>query len=235
MRLAILLLLFAGDVCGQSVTLPKELNALPGEWIVVVPEAVDGGAPRWRWSPALEEVRLDALFGPDLAKQARGKVFRTRTVGTHIVEAWNAKGDQASAISACSIRITAQTSEPPPAPPDKPAPPPDKPAPPPPDKPAPAGAIWAVVIRPDAPITPEQQKNFLDPAWARLEAAGVKVMNKSMANVKEPSLREEVKGITLPAFMVLRETPAGCVTVVTARPLPTATEIERLTREALKP
>lgn len=233
-RLAILLLmLFAGDVCGQSVTLPKELNALPGEWVVVVPEAVDGGAPRWRWSPALEEVRLDALFGPDLAKQARGKVFRTRTIGVHIVEAWNAKGDQASAISACLIRITAQTSEPPPAPPDKPAPPPDKPVPPPPDKPAPAGVFWAVVIRPDTPIAPAIAATLRD-LPAKLPP-DMRFMNKSLANVQEPTLRAEVKDVQLPAFMLLRETPAGSVTVVSARPLPALAEIERLVKEALKP
>lgn len=216
-KLAVVVLavvLGSGPAAGQSVVLPKELGGIPGEWIVVVPESVDGGPPRWRWSPGLEEVRLDALFGPELASKARGKVFRSRVLGTHTVEAWNAKADQASAIATCRVTIVAQTAEPP-KPPDKP---PE----------VPGSTIWAVVIRPDAPITPEQAMTLKDAVWGRLEAKGVKVMNKSLANVKEPTLREEVKGVTLPAFLLLRATATGSVTVVPARPLPSPAEIEKL-------
>lgn len=91
-------------VVSQSVELPRELRRDPGEWIVVVPK-VDGGAPRWRVSPGLEEVDLGGLFGPEATAKMRGKVFRSKVAGTYTVECWNAKGDLASEIAVCRVVI----------------------------------------------------------------------------------------------------------------------------------
>ena len=39
----ILALLFAGNLSAQSVTLPTVIKAVPLQWIVVAPLAIDGG------------------------------------------------------------------------------------------------------------------------------------------------------------------------------------------------
>lgn len=104
----------------QSVKLPAELKAEPGEWVVVAAE-IDGGPPKWRWSDGLTEVKLDALFGPEATAKAKGRVFKAKA-GRYVVEAWNAKGDAVSDIAACVIVVGNPA---PPKPPDPPRPEPD--------------------------------------------------------------------------------------------------------------
>lgn len=96
--------LLAPAINAQSVTLPKEIQAIKGEWIVVAPEAIDGGVPRWRFDPGLSEVRLDLLF-PSEVKTLKGKVLRANKDGRYKVEAWNGKGDVASDIAVCWIVV----------------------------------------------------------------------------------------------------------------------------------
>src|SRR5438128_1421283 len=91
---ALLLLLVPLPAFAQSVTLPAELRGDPGEPIIVAPEKIDGGALlKWEIDPALKEIRLDLLFGPELAAKAKGKLIFGKTPGKYRVRAWNAKGD----------------------------------------------------------------------------------------------------------------------------------------------
>src|SRR5262245_12215830 len=80
------LLLLASAVGGQEVKLPAELVGAPGAWVIVAPQIVSGGKPKWRWDPQLQEVRLDALFPPEMASQATGKVFTSTKPGRYFVE-----------------------------------------------------------------------------------------------------------------------------------------------------
>lgn len=116
-----------------------------------------------------------------------------------------------------------------------PVPPPDPPKPPPVDPPPPTqGVVWAMFIRPDQPITPEQAMTLRD-ATAKLQAKGIQVMNKSLANVTQPSWRAAVQGVQLPAFFVVRVVDGEGVGIVSPRPLPSVAEIERLVNEAINP
>lgn len=87
----------------QSVTLPAEVRGAPGAWIILVPDEVDGGPVRWRLDPALQEVKLDRLL-PGLDDKLKGKVV-TASAGKYKAEAWNAKDNQASAISTCWVIV----------------------------------------------------------------------------------------------------------------------------------
>jgi hypothetical protein len=125
MRLfALAAVLLCGPTCyAQSVTLPAEVKGSPGAWVIVAPTSVDGGSPRWRIDPALQEVRLDLLLPKDMLGQLKGRVV-TGPAGIYKVEAWNAKGDVASEISVCWIKIGDAVPVPPPLPPVPPVPPP---------------------------------------------------------------------------------------------------------------
>jgi hypothetical protein len=100
----------------QEVKLPAEIKAGPGEWIVVAPLEVDGGKPKWRIDPGLQEVPLNRLLPPEMVAQLKGKVLRGDP-GRYKVEAWNAKGDEASEIATCWISI-GSPQPPPVVPPD---------------------------------------------------------------------------------------------------------------------
>lgn len=106
---------------GQSVKLPGELRANPGEWIIVTAK-VDGGAPNWRVPAGLEEVPLGLLFPDEVLSQAKGKVFKAAKSGRYMLEAWNAKADVASDISTCIIIVGTPTPEPDPTPTPTPGP-----------------------------------------------------------------------------------------------------------------
>lgn len=97
------------DAAAPTVTLPVEIRGSVGAWIIVAPELVDGGKPRWRFDDGLQEVRLDLLFPTDLVSQAKGKVFTAAAAGRFKVEAWNAKGDVASDITTCWIVVGSPT------------------------------------------------------------------------------------------------------------------------------
>lgn len=222
----ICLLLFAGFTPAQEVKLPPTIKALPGQWIVVAPESVDGGLPRWRSSEGLSEVDLSALFPTDLLKQARGRVFTATRPGTYIVEAWNAKGDVASAISRCVITVIGTPSDPMPDP--KPDDPPKDPP------PVTTGPIWLVIVQPDGSISDEVdrasravQANFPDAKFLRREVSKC-----------SPDIQADVKEIPLPALLIRQErTVDGKVlTFDLAKPqaLPPSSLIAGAIREATK-
>jgi hypothetical protein len=109
-----LALIWSGSALGQSVTLPPEVKGGVGAWIIIAPEKIDGGKPRWRIDPGLQEVRLDLLLPPEQIAMLRGKVVTANKAGRFKIEAWNAKADAASDISTCWVVI----GEPVPVPPD---------------------------------------------------------------------------------------------------------------------
>jgi hypothetical protein len=115
------------------VTLPQEIRARAGSWIVVAPVSLNGGPPKFDVPAGMTEVDISAIFGPDAIKNAKGKVLQSDTNGTYVVSAWNAKGDVASKISKCSVIITGGNGPvvvPPPGPPVTPPGPPNPPPPP---------------------------------------------------------------------------------------------------------
>jgi hypothetical protein len=125
----------------QEVKLPAEIKAGPGEWVIVAPESVDGGAPKWRIDSGLQEVRLDLLLPPAVISQLKGKVFRANT-GRYKVEAWNAKGDVASDIAVCWVII----GDPAPLPPGPTPPGPNPPDPQPPGPTLPLTGMRVLIL-----------------------------------------------------------------------------------------
>ncbi len=120
---------------GQSVKLPETITGVPGQWIVVAPLAVEGGAVKYRFDPALQEVNLGQLLPDEMVGKLKGKVVTTSAPGRYKYEAWNAKGDIASDIAVGWIVILGPQPQPPlppaplPDPKPKPVPPPPSPAP----------------------------------------------------------------------------------------------------------
>jgi hypothetical protein len=88
----------ASPLAAQSVTLPAEIKGARGAWIVVAPK-LDGGAPKWRVDPRLQEVDLAALLPADSVAKLKGKVFTSATDGRFKVEVWCAKADGVSDIA----------------------------------------------------------------------------------------------------------------------------------------
>jgi hypothetical protein len=108
-------------VTAQSITLPSEVKGSRGAWIIIAPEKVDGGKPKWRLDPGLQEVRLDLLLPPEVLAQLRGKVVTASENGRYRVEAWNAKADVASEIATCWVIVNGGPTPPPPPPPPPPS------------------------------------------------------------------------------------------------------------------
>jgi hypothetical protein len=150
-----LVLIWSGNALGQSVTLPPEVKGGVGAWIIIAPEKIDGGKPRWRIDPGLQEVRLDLLLPPEQIAMLRGKVVTANKAGRFKIEAWNAKADVASDISTCWVVI----GEPGPVPPDPKPPEPKPPEPKPPDvAPIPVDGFRVLIIHESADkITPAQR------------------------------------------------------------------------------
>lgn len=120
----LLMMVLSGPLWGQSVTLPKEVKGNPGAWVVVVPDAKDGGEIKWRVGKGLDLVPLDKLFP---GQKSAGIVVTGKT-GVYEVWAWTAKGDVASELAVCKI-VIGDAPEPGPTPDPKPPTPPDPPAP----------------------------------------------------------------------------------------------------------
>lgn len=144
----LVLLGLASPAAAQSVTLPAEIKGSPGAWVIVAPEKTEGGKPRWRIDPGLQEVRLDLLLPPETLAQLRGKVVTAAVPGRYRVESWNAKGDVASEIATCWVVIGDPGPPTPPTPPKPPVPPipPIPPIPPPDVAPIPAPGFRALFI-----------------------------------------------------------------------------------------
>lgn len=105
-----------GTVAAQSVLLPSQLKVEAGGWVHVKPIKIDGGAPKWRLDPELEEIPPETFLPPDIAKAFIGKLVKGPP-GKYKVEAWNAKGDAASDIATCWVVIGKPGPQPPPDPP----------------------------------------------------------------------------------------------------------------------
>lgn len=222
MKSLLLALLLAGSALAAppALEIPAEVKA-QGDYVVVAPK-----------TDAVNVVYV-ALSGVEpfpsaMLKDPRAFVLPVRGLprGRYAFVAVGAgpQGEQTTA------RFAVLVGEGPAPPPDPPKPP-DKP---PVDPPAVEGDVWAIFIRPDQPIL-RDQAILLEQATTKLEAKGVKVMNKSLANVTTPSWRKAVEGMKLPVFFVVRVVNGEGATIVPPRPLPSVTEIERLVNEAINP
>lgn len=90
----------------QTVTLPKEISAIRGEWVPVTPK-YDGDFLRWRVDDNLTEVDTAALFGIP-PEQVKGKVFKYSGAQSNIklkIECWTAKVVNGKAVPS-DIAIT---------------------------------------------------------------------------------------------------------------------------------
>ncbi len=166
------MLLIPSAVCSQSVSLPSEIQAMRGEWIVIAPDKIDGGAPRWRLDPSLTEVRLDLLFPPEVVKTLKGKVVRASKDGRFKVECWNAKGDLASDIAVCWIQVGDVNPSPDPTPDPKPGP-------------VVSQKLWVVVIEETADASESRAAFFKSAALGeRMVAKGhrLRVMDKDLVD-----------------------------------------------------
>jgi hypothetical protein len=125
-RIALLLLLLASPAWGQSVTLPKTVEAKASRPIFVSP-IVDGDDLAWEIDAGLDDwVRL---LPPDVAKNfGTSKIFYADK-GTYTIRAWTAKvvGGKAklSDVATCAIVVDGGGPKPDPKPDPKPIPPPD--------------------------------------------------------------------------------------------------------------
>jgi hypothetical protein len=100
MKYVLLLLLWTPLLSAQKVTLPAKLTAVPGEWVVLLPEK-EGGDINWELPEGATEIEVEKLFG----QKPLGKVLKFTEPGTYTVVAWNAKGDVASKLTRCSITV----------------------------------------------------------------------------------------------------------------------------------
>jgi hypothetical protein len=216
-RPAVLLLLLtvAPASSAQSVTLPVEVRGAPGTWIIIAPSAIDGGVPRWRIDPALQEVRLDLLLPPELIAQLKGKVV-TGPAGVYKVEAWNAKGDVASDLAVCWITIGDGKPTPPPIPIPDP-----KPEPTPPPTPA---KLTAIVLEESAQRTAGVAA-IVGSKALRDQLAGkghqMRVYDKDVGTGRDLLPKVVAAKIELPA-LVLAETSSGRIRQIL--PLPTTVD-----------
>ena len=145
-RSLLLALLLPAMTLAQEVKLPAEIQGGIGAWIIVAPEIVSGGKPKYRIDPGLTDVRLDLLFPPEVATQSRGKVVASNVAGRFKVECWNAKGDVASDIATCWVVVG--------SPPPQPGPTPVNPP-----QPAPLPGLRVLILEETSPSTllPRQQ------------------------------------------------------------------------------
>lgn len=97
-------------VSAQKVVLPKQVTGQAGEWVVIVPDAKEGGEVKWKLSDGLTQVRLDILFP---GQKPAGIVVKGPR-GKYKVWAWNALKDVASDLSECEVQIGDPIPPPPP-------------------------------------------------------------------------------------------------------------------------
>lgn len=156
------ILLVMSQVQAQEIKLPPEIHTVPGAWVILAPEIVSGGKAKFRLDPGLQEVRLDLLFPPEVASQARGKVLQASQPGRYRVEVWNALKDVPSDIATSWVVVVSPSPVPvPPGPePPPPVPPPD---------PTPAGLRTVILLRESAEDTPSMGRliNSLQAGKAR--------------------------------------------------------------------
>lgn len=158
-RLASLLLLFAlaMPAFGQSVTLPSEIKGAVGAWIIIAPEKIDGGEPKYRIDAGLQEVRLDLLLPADMLVKLKGKVVTANVPGIYKVESWNAKADVASLISTCMVIVGTPQPLPPNNPPPAIIPPVTPPVTPP--APIPSALQQSLQVAYDTELDPKKSAN----------------------------------------------------------------------------
>lgn len=177
----------------------------------------------WRVTPAVD--RADAP--PDRLQFAGGEA----TYRIELVEITVDGGKPKVREAFAEHTVGRVGTEPPPIVPPPTPPPPVPPVPPvtPPVKPA---GYYFLVVRPDAPSTPEFTRLISSPAWAGLTAAGHKfgVMTESKARAvvgfTNPVGPDGRPLLPLPVVLTLRTTPDGRRSVQAAplRPLPATSE-----------
>lgn len=140
------LLALASTSWGQSVVLPEAITGVPGQWIVVAPTKIDGGAVKYRFDPGLQEVQLGQLLPDEYVGKLKGKVVTATEPGRYKVEAWNAKGDVASDIAVGWVVILGKSPTPVPPVPVPPAPDPKPPVPTPSPAPIPVAGFRVLVV-----------------------------------------------------------------------------------------
>ena len=104
---------FSSPASAQSVKIPPVIKGSRGAWIIVAP-VVDGGAPKWRIDPNLQEVDLGALLPAEFVSKLKGKVFTSAVDGSFKIEIWCAKANEASDIATCMVVVGSAVDPPPP-------------------------------------------------------------------------------------------------------------------------
>lgn len=176
--LALAFLAVTGEA--QSVSLPAQLRGEVGAWIHIKPSKVDGGAPKWRLDPELEEIAPESFLPPEIAKAFIGKLVRGPQ-GKFRIEAWNAKADVASEIATTWIIIGKGTPGPPPVDP-------------PPAGPKAKSLTFVVIGSPEKTATVTEDEPFQ--AWLRANGIGIYgIMTKAQQDANP-----NFKGVISPAI-----------------------------------
>ena len=224
-RIAMLMALLCSAAQAQSVKLPPEIRGSVGAWIIIAPlEAPDGGQPKWRLDPGLQDVRLDLLFGPEVVKLQKGRVVTAASAGVYKVEAWNAKADVPSDIATCIVIVG--TPIPPTPVPPTPVPIPPTPVPP---NPTPAGLRTVLILRESADTTPElarvitslragQQSQYIKSKGHSLLVLQIDDVGSDGKPLPvAESWKREVAGLTMPVLIIIDQTTKQ---IVAKFPLP---------------
>lgn len=219
-RIAMLAALFVAAPAwadAPALKLPAEVSGTPGQFIVVTAET-EGKVVRW--------VPLDtglSMIPVGLLKDSKTAVLMAPK-GRYRLLAFTAAGDEPSEPAVTVIVVDGA----PPKPPDE-----TPPTQPPVETPKPTGQIWAFVVQPDGPLSPALAANRKDPAWQQVRDKGVKLSWLEQSAV-DPSYAPDLKGLTLPALLVIRIKADGKAQLVSKQTLPGAADAVRIVMEAVK-
>jgi hypothetical protein len=205
------LLLFACPVGAAladppKLTIPAEIKADPGEWVLVVPDTT---------AKAVTYVSLDGLapFPTSELKDPRKLIVTTGKAGRYRFTAVGSLNDEHASASFTIVVGGAGTTPVKPTPTDPPTDPPDTPDP----KPT---AYYFLIVRPDGPASAEFTRTMGLPAWDALRKAGHLVKDKTLAEAVGLGLSIP-GGTTLPTVVTLVQGETKSKVVRDPVPLPT--------------
>jgi hypothetical protein len=196
-----------------SVELDKEIHG-SSRGFIVVHAKTNGQFVQW--------VALDSgltLIPPQLLRDSKTAVLMAERAGRFRLLAYTAIADMPSAPTITTIVVDAAS------PPQNPTQPPESKA-----------TVWAVVIQPDGPLSPDLGANRKHAAWARLKERGVQLSWVELSAV-DPSFANEITGLNPPILLVLHVRNLNgkpVSTVISRQSLPTPEVAERLVLEALR-
>jgi hypothetical protein len=196
-----------------NVELDKEIHGSSRSFIVVNAKT-NGQVVQW--------VALDpglTLIPPQLLRDSKTAVLMAERAGRFRLLAYTAIGDVPSAPTLTTIVVDAAS------PPQNPPQPPTS-----------SATVWAVVIQPDGPLSPDLAANRKHAAWARLKERGVQLSWVELSAV-DPSYASEIQGLNPPILLVIRVRNSHSKpisTVISRQALPTPEVAERLVLEALR-